>query len=217
MTDDGTIRWRSATVAIALVTAAASLLFILTGAIDAAAVRFGFMPARFNPPPMAAVLLADALPFWITPWSATLVHGGWLHLGFNLLMLLWAGSQIERVLGGANVLFAYLVGALAAALAQWLAGPHALTPMIGASGAISALFGIYALQSARPKAVTGSARVNRAIHVAWLLAAWIAIQWMNGLLSEGQGVMLATPAHVGGFVAGLMLQRPLLMWRYRRA
>ena len=48
-------------------------------------------------------------------------------------------------------------------------------------------------------------------------AAWIAIQWMNGLLSEGQGVMLATPAHIGGFVAGLALQRPLLMWRYRRA
>ena len=51
----------------------------------------------------------------------------------------------------------------------------------------------------------------------WLLAAWIVIQWMNGLLSEGQGVMLATPAHIGGFVAGLALQRPLLLWRYRRA
>lgn len=217
MTDGAAIRWRSATVAIAVVTAAVSLLFILTGAIDAAAVRFGFMPARFDPPPMASVLLDDALPFWITPWSATLVHGGWIHLGFNLLVLLWAGSQVERVLGGANVLFAYLVGALAAAAAQWLAGPGAFTPMIGASGAVSALFGIYALQSARPKPVTGSVRVNRAIHVAWLLAAWIAIQWMNGLLSEGQGVMLATPAHIGGFVAGLALQRPLLMWRYRRA
>ena len=211
------VHWRSATVAIAAVTAAVSLLFILTGAIDEAAMRFGFIPGRFDPPAMAEVLLADALPFWITPWSATLVHGGWFHLAFNLLILVWAGSQVERVLGGANVLFAYLVGAVVAAGAQWVAGPEAFTPMIGASGAISALVGIYALMSARPKTVTASARLNRAIHVAWLLAAWVAIQWMNGLLSEGQGVMLATPAHIGGFVAGLALQRPLLMWRYRRA
>ena len=205
------------TVAIAGVTAAVSLLFILTGTIDEAAVRFGFIPARLDPPAMAQILLGDALPVWITPWSATLVHGGWFHLAFNLLILVWAGSQVERVLGAANVLFAYLVGALVAAAAQWVAAPDAFAPMIGASGAISALFGIYALQSARPKAVTASPRLNRAIHVAWLLAAWVAIQWMNGLLSEGQGVMLATPAHIGGFIAGLVLQRPLLMWRYRRA
>ena len=217
MTQAGGIRWRSATVTIAAITAAASLLFILTGTIGDAAVRFGFIPARSDPPAMAQVLLGDALPFWITPWSATLVHGGWFHLAFNLLILVWAGSQIERVLGAANVLFAYLVGALVAAAAQWIAGPDTFAPMIGASGAVSALFGIYALQSARPKPVTGSARINRAIHVAWLLAAWVAIQWMNALLSEGHGVMLATPAHIGGFVAGLVLQRPLLMWRYRRA
>lgn len=217
MTQAGGIRWRSATVAIAVITAAVSILFILTGAIDAAAMRFGFIPARFDPPAMARVLLGDALPFWITPWSATLVHGGWFHLAFNLLILVWAGSQVERVLGGASVLFAYLIGAGVAAAAQWVAGPSAFMPMIGASGAVSALFGIYALLSARPKPVTASPRVNRAIHVAWLLAAWVAIQWMNGMLSEGQGVMLATPAHIGGFIAGLALQRPLLMWRYCRA
>jgi membrane associated rhomboid family serine protease len=73
------------------------------------------------------------------------------------------------------LLFAYLVGALVAAAAQWIADPTAFVPMIGASGAISAIFGIYALMAAQPKAVTKSARLNRAIHVAWLLAAWVAI------------------------------------------
>ncbi len=145
------------------------------------------------------------------------MHGGWLHLIFNLVMLLWVGSQVERMLGAANLVFAYLVGALVAAAAQWLSDPAAFVPMIGASGAISAIFGIYALMAARPKAVTNSARLNRAIHVAWLLAAWVAIQWMNAMLSQGQGMMLATPAHIGGFIAGLALQRPLLLWRYRRA
>ena len=212
MTAERVVQLRSATVAIAIVTTVASALAIVGGSIEEAALRFGFIAAR-----VGGMTLESALPLWLTPWSATLVHGGWLHLIFNLVMLLWVGSQVERVLGAANLVFAYLVGALVAAAAQWLSDPAAFVPMIGASGAISAIFGIYALMAARPKAVTNSARLNRAIHVAWLLAAWVAIQWMNAMLSQGQGMMLATPAHIGGFIAGLALQRPLLLWRYRRA
>jgi len=212
LTAEPVVSVKSATVAIAIVTAAVSALFILGGQLEEAALRFGFIAARAS-----GMALDGALPLWLTPWSATLVHGGWLHLLFNLVMLLWVGLQVERVLGAANLLFAYLVGALVAAGAQWLADPSAFMPMIGASGAISAVFGVYALMAARPKAVTRSARLNRAIHVAWLLAAWIAIQWMSGMLSQGQGVMLATAAHIGGFVAGLAMQRPLLLWHYRRA
>ena len=55
------------------------------------------------------------------------------------------------------------------------------------------------------------------LNALWLLAAWIALQLMTGYLAGMQGVLLATPAHVGGFLAGLLLQRPLLMWRYRGA
>ena len=137
------------------VTALVSALFILGGQIEEAALRFGFIPAR-----VGGMTLDGALPVWLTPWSATLVHGGWLHLIFNLVMLLWVGAQVERVLGPANLLFAYLVGALVAAAAQWLADPAAFTPMIGASGAISAIFGIYALFEARPKAVTALAQAQ---------------------------------------------------------
>ena len=211
------LQLKSATAAIAVITAAISAVLIAVGGLPEAALRFGFIPARVGASAMTQIMLDGALPLWVTPWSATLVHGGWTHLILNLIMLLWAGSQVERVIGAANTGFAYLVGALVAAAAQWLAEPNAFTPMVGASGAISAIFGIYALMGARPKPVTGSARVNRAIHVAWLLAAWVVIQWMNGLLSQGQGIMLATPAHIGGFIAGLAMQRPLLLWHYRRA
>ena len=89
--------------------------------------------------------------------------------------------------------------------------------MIGASGAISALFGIYALMFGRPRQLTSSQRMNRTIHVVWLLVTWVVLQWMAGLLAGEQGMMLATPAHIGGFVAGLLIQRPLLLWRYRKA
>lgn len=201
-----------ATAAIAILTAAVSALLIVGGGLEDAAFRFGFIAGR-----VGGMDIDAALPVWLTPFSATLVHGGWLHLGLNLLMLVYAGSQVERVLGSANLVVAYLVGALVAAAAQWLADPAAFQPMIGASGAISAIFGLYALMAARPKAVTRSPRLNRAIHVAWLLAAWVAIQWMTGVLGAGQGVTLATAAHIGGFVAGLALHRPLLLWHYRRA
>ena len=89
--------------------------------------------------------------------------------------------------------------------------------MVGASGAISALFGLYALFFGRPKQLTANVRLNRYINILWLLAAWVALQWMAGMLAGGEGVMLATPAHIGGFIAGLLLQKPLLLWRYRRA
>ena len=51
----------------------------------------------------------------------------------------------------------------------------------------------------------------------WLLVAWVVLQLLTGYAAGMQGVLLATPAHVGGFLAGLLLQRPLLLWRYRKA
>ena len=206
------LRLNSATVIIAVVTVAVSALAILAGLADAVTLA-GFIPARLS----GLVDIPSALPGWLTPWSSALLHGGWLHLFINLVMLAIAGSQVERIIGGSGLMLAYLVGALAAAAAQFAVDPASPIPMVGASGAISALFGLYAIFFGRPKLVTRNMRLNRAIHVAWLLLAWIAIQWMAGVLAGGQGVLLATPAHIGGFIAGLLLHRPLLLWRYRKA
>ena len=208
----GIVALKSATGVIAGLTALASTIIMLTG-LDQAAATMGFIPARVS----GLLDLAPAVPAWLTPLSATLVHGGFIHLLLNLVMLVWVGAQVERVLGSANIITAYLAGAFVAAAAQWVVTPDSLTPMVGASGAISALFGIYALLAGRPKPLTRSAGLNRAIHAAWLLAAWIVIQWMTAQLAGGQGVLIATPAHIGGFIAGLLLERPLLLWRYRRA
>ena len=210
---EGAASGASATAIIAFVTALVSIALMVSGSLDVAAITFGFIPARIG----GLIEVPGALPALLTPFSATLVHGGWLHLALNLVMLVWVGRQVEQVLGRSSLIFAYLTGAIIAAAAQWIADPTAVVPMVGASGAISAFFGIYALLAARPKAITRSAPLNRAIHAAWLLATWVMIQWMTQLLAGGQGVMLATPAHIGGFVAGLALQRPLLLWRYRKA
>jgi membrane associated rhomboid family serine protease len=202
----------TATAIIAIVTTVLSSVAIL-GGIDHWAVAAGFIPGRLS----GAIDLVGALPVWITPFSSAVLHGGWAHLGINMLMLVFAGSQVERVVGGPGLLFAYVVGGLVAALAQFLVDPGSAIPMVGASGAISALFGLYALFFGRPKQVTRNQKLNRSIHVAWLLVTWVVLQWMAGVLAGSEGVMLATPAHIGGFIAGLLLQQPLLMWKYRKA
>ena len=159
----------------------------------------------------------DRVPVWLTPLTATLVHGGLLHVALNLLMLVWCGTQVERILGAGPMLLLYVVGAYTAAIAQWLVAPLSPTPMIGASGAISAVIGAFALSFGQQKRIVQSASLNRSLNALWLLVAWIVLQVMTGLLAGVQGFLLATPAHIGGFVAGLLLQRPLLLWRYRNA
>ena len=204
---------RTATIVIAGVTALAWLLAAAIGATDTAAALWGFIPARFS----GFVDLSGAMPAFLTPLSATLVHAGLFHVAFNLLMLVWCGSAVERALGRGALLLLYVVGAYTAAIAQWLVDPASIVPVIGASGAISAVIGAFALSFGEARAFTRSPRLNRLINAAWLLAAWVVLQIMVGLLAGGRGLMLATAAHVGGFLAGLLLQRPLLLWRYRSA
>jgi membrane associated rhomboid family serine protease len=82
---------------------------------------------------------------------------------------------------------------------------------------VSAVIGAFALSFGRAKAFTNNLRINRWINVVWLLVAWVVLQMATEWLAGTHGVLLATPAHVGGFAAGLLLQRPLLLWRYRNA
>ena len=204
---------RSATYLITAITSLAWVIAIVAGQSDRAAYAMGFIPARLS----GAGVPFAAIPAILTPMTATLVHSGLIHLGFNLLVLVWCGAAVERVLGKSGLILLYLIGAYAAALAQWAVDPMGIVPMVGASGAISAVVGVFALSFGRAKQISRSPTLNRWVNVLWLLAAWIVLQMMMGWLAGGQGYLLATPAHVGGFAAGLLLQRPLLLWRYRKA
>ena len=204
---------RTATIAIVVVTAAIWLLTVLLGAQDRASTVMGVIPARLS----GLINIAPAVPAWLTPLSCTLVHGGALHLALNMLMLVWCGTQVERVLGSGSLVALYVVGAYAAAIAQWLVSPVSVIPMIGASGAISAVIGAFSLTFGQQKRLVRSPGLNRSLNALWLLAAWVVLQLMTGFLAGAQGVLLATPAHIGGFLAGLLLERPLLLWRYRKA
>jgi membrane associated rhomboid family serine protease len=202
----------TATLVLAAATAAAFLIIGLGQLYDAAALGLGFIPAR-----LVVEAPWPALPVWLTPLSATLVHAGFLHLMMNLILLAWCGREVERVLGPGPVVVLYIVGAYAAAAGQYALEPLAEYPMVGASGAISALVGAFALSFSRPKPLVRNFRLNRALNTLWILVAWVVLQWMTAYLLGMQGVMVATGAHVGGFIAGVVLLKPLLLWRYRRA
>lgn len=205
---------RTATNIITAVTLIAWLLAWALGQSEQAApYALGFIPLRVEVPNLGF----PAVPVFLTPLTATLVHANFFHIGFNLLILLWCGTQVERVLGATGLVVLYVIGAYGAAAVQWGVSPHTNVPMIGASGAISAVMGAFALSFGRAKAFTRNLAVNRWINVAWLMIAWIILQLMMSWLGGQQGYLLATPAHVGGFATGLLLQRPLLLWRYRKA
>jgi membrane associated rhomboid family serine protease len=206
-----------ATNGIAAISVAAFLLLSLTGKVDDAAILGGFIPARIGEPALLQGMAA--VPIWLTPVSCTLIHAGWLHIGFNMLMLIFCGRQVEHVLGWGGTLFLYGVGGYAACLAQWVVDPASTNPMVGASGAISAILATYSLLYSQQQVRKVGPLSANLVRVLWLAAGWIAIQLMIGVATAGgfgdQG-QIAIAAHIGGFLAGLAVTRPLLRWRFRK-
>lgn len=209
------LRRITATSWIVLVTVLVSLFVLFTHREIEAAVLGGFIPARLTGTVDTQGLAM--VPALLTPLSATLLHAGLFHLGMNVLMLAYTGRETEKAIGPWGVLILYLVGAYAAAGAQWLADPQSVRPMIGASGAASAIVGAYSLLYGRSRAKAIGPIPARAVHVAWLAAAWVAINLMTGLAFQAANVGIAAAAHIGGFAAGLILARPLFQWNWRKA
>lgn len=197
---------------IAIATAVAFFLLWIAGWLDVASLKGGFIPARIS----GLAQVPGAVPVWLTPITATLVHAGLLHIGFNLLMFVFVGRFVESVIGGGPSAILYIVGAYAAALLHWSMDPMSTVPMVGASGAISATFGAYAVFFGRDRTRGIGPLSGYAVRIIWLASAWIFVQALIGMAALG-GVQVAIFAHIGGFVAGLALARPLLLWRYRKA
>lgn len=213
-----------ATLAILAVTVVAWLAVTVTGYQQIATYAGGFIPARFTPTPVAPTLEmvvrgVGFVPKWLTPLTATLLHGGLVHIAFNMLIMGFCGRFVEVAIGPRGIVLLYVAGAYAAALGQYLAGPSEPWPMIGASGAVSAVIGAYALLYGEKRHTFGGRRVNQIVNVLWLAAGWVILQLMVGLAAIGapDGSGIAIAAHIGGFFAGLVLAQPLLMLRYRRA
>ena len=207
------------TAGIAIVTAACWLIVNILGLDLWAAAWGGFIPARLTIP-----VDFPAAPFWLTPLTAILVHANFIHIAFNLLFLAFCGRRVENVLGPVSLAILYVLGAYAAAGAEYLADPQSQVTMIGASGAISALLGAYAMLYGRNRVSVVSGRLAVWLNALWLMATWVAIQLAVGIVSAqgdflftGKGMAVAAGAHIGGFILGVILANPLLRFRWRNA
>lgn len=181
--------------------------------LDEALTAFGFTPASFTtglPHP------GLGLPVWSTIFTSMFLHAGYLHIGGNLLYFWIFGNNIEDAMGHVKFALFYLVCGVAAALAMVLADPHSMTPIVGASGAISGVLAGYMLLYPRARVHTiltlGFFFYGVWLRAVWVLGLWFALQLVTAVLTPASEPGTAWWAHVGGFVAGLVLT-PLLKAR----
>ena len=151
-----------------------------------------------------------AAPYWVTLLTSMFLHGGWMHLGGNMLYLWIFGDNIERVMGPVKFLIFYLVCGLAASAAHIFFNLQTGAPAVGASGAISGVLGGYLLMF--PKNRVRVLSRGGIVHVPAIvvLGLWIVLQLISGVgtiatTSETGGGGVAYMAHIGGFAAGMVL------------
>lgn len=155
---------------------------------------------------------------WFTLISSQFLHGGWLHVGGNMLYLWVFGNNIEDQLGSVKFLFFYLICGILAGLSQWFFDPTSTIPTLGASGAVAGVMGAYVIRFPRAKIVTliplfiifTTLRIPAIFFLGW----WFIQQAFYSAISLGATADMGSGgvaywAHAGGFVFGAILG-PLL-------
>jgi membrane associated rhomboid family serine protease len=161
----------------------------------AALSSYGFVPARF---------FADPAREWVTLLTSMFLHGGLMHILGNMWFLWVFGDNIEDRLGHAGFAVFYLLGGVAAAFAQGIVNTSSDAPMIGASGAISAVLGAYILLYPRATVLSLIGWFPVPVPAFIYLGYWALIQFLGNFTGQ-QGI--AFWAHIGGFIAGIVLIR----------
>ncbi len=149
-------------------------------------------------------LLADPGGQFLTIFTAMFMHGGWLHLGGNMLYLWIFGDNVEDNFGSFRFLIFYLLCGIAATFAQALADPRSTIPNLGASGAIAGVLASYLVlfPNQRVKVWLGGFFIVP-MSALIVIGFWFVLQLLNGFGAVQDGV--AYMAHVGGFITGLLL------------
>lgn len=159
----------------------------------------------------------------LTLITSQFLHGGFLHLGGNMLFLWVFGNNIEEKLGRVSFLFFYLACGALAGLAQWALSMQSDIPMVGASGAIAGVLGAYILRFPKARILTliplGIFITTFRIPAVFFLGFWFFQQALYGIASLQASTSIDTGgvaywAHAGGFVVGIALAPPLGLFRH---
>jgi rhomboid family protein len=149
-----------------------------------------------------------ALPASMSLITSIFLHGGFLHLIGNMWFLWIFGDNVEEAMGHVRFVLFFLICGVIAAMSHALADPGSAAPMIGASGAISGVLGAYLLLYPRARVMVlvpfGFFFWRMYLPAAFMLGFWFLLQLVSGTASVGGGGV-AWFAHVGGFLAGMLL------------
>lgn len=160
--------------------------------------RWAFIPHRFNTHPLAE---------FPTIFTSMFMHGGWMHLGGNMLYLWIFGDNVEDRLGKIKYLFLYLLSGIAATFAQYFVSSQSNIPNVGASGAIAGVLGAYILFFPGQKVNVLVGRAIVAMQSFIVIGFWFFLQFVSSVGSlystQDDTGGVAYMAHVGGFVAGI--------------
>lgn len=176
------------------------LLLDANGLLEAFFLRWAVVPADITQNPN--------LQEYLTLFTAMFMHGGFAHIGGNMLYLWIFGDNIEDTLGKIPFIAFYLVCGLFATFAQIFFNPTSLIPNLGASGAIAGVLGAYLILFPRARVDALVFRFITAIPAFIVLGFWFVIQLFYGVASIGvtsTGGGVAYWAHAGGFAAGAVL------------
>lgn len=147
-------------------------------------------------------------PIQLTLLSSMFMHGGWLHLGGNMLFLWIFGDNVEHTLGRIVYLAFYVVAGLVASFAQILVDTASVVPTLGASGAISGVLGAYLVMYPGNRVTVIAFQFVTAVPALVAIGLWAVLQFINGFgqiaISEETTGGVAYLAHIGGFVAGVV-------------
>lgn len=157
--------------------------------------QFGLVPAAYTGDH------SDLLSMIASPFTYQFLHGGWVHVGVNMLSLAAFGAPVERLLGPRRFLLFYLSAGIVAGLVHVLFFPDSTDPVVGASGAISGVFGAVLML------LRNAGRMSSLLPVAGI---WIALNIFFGVFGGTPGAggePVAWLAHIGGFVYGLVAIR----------
>lgn len=199
--DDNSERRGVPVVTYALIAINLAVFFVELQLGDAFITKWAFIPARFTEDPAG-----DAS----TLISAMFMHGGWMHLGGNMLYLWIFGDNVEDRFGPVRFVLFYVLAGLAATFAQYAVNPSSAIPNVGASGAIAGVLGAYLLMFPKARVDVLLGRQVVAMPAFIVLGFWVALQLVSGVGSIADTAQTETGgvaymAHVGGFIAGLAL------------
>lgn len=148
-------------------------------------------------------------PVWITIFTSMFLHGGFLHLAGNMLYLWIFGNNIEDALGHFRFLLFYLLAGVGAAFAHIMSAPFSAVPTVGASGAIAGIMGAYLVLYPNARIITliilGIFITTAAIPAIIIIGYWFLIQLISAGAFPATGGGVAYWAHIGGFIAGVVL------------